>query len=106
MRVLDRKIIRDLKRLWSQVIAIALVTATGTAVFVMSLGAMHSLAQTQSAYYERYYFADVFASVRRAPETLVDRLAAIPGVKQVSSRITHNVVLDIKGMSEPVNGLL
>ena len=86
--------------------AIALVTAVGTAIFVMSLGAIHSLEQTQSAYYDRYHFADVFASVRRAPESLVDKLAAIPGVKQVSTRIIHNVVLDIEGMSEPVNGLL
>ncbi|MBL8253381.1 MAG: ABC transporter permease, partial [Candidatus Competibacter sp.] len=106
MRVLDRKILRDLKRLWSQALAIALVTAVGTAGFVMSLGTIDSLEQTQAVYYERYRFADVFASVRRAPESLADKLAAISGVKQVSTRITHNVVLDIEGMSEPVNGLL
>lgn len=106
MRVLERKVLRDLKRLWSQAIAIALVTAVGTAIFVMSLGTTHSLEQTQSAYYDRYHFADVFASVRRAPESLVDKLATISGVKQVSSRIIHNVILDIEGLSEPVNGLL
>jgi putative ABC transport system permease protein len=37
---------------------------------------------------------------------MADRLAAIAGVAQVSTRVTHNVVLDVPGMSEPVNGLL
>ena len=106
MRALDKKIARDLQRLWSQALAIALVTVVGTAGFVMSLGTIGSLEQTQVTYYERYRFADAFASVRRAPASLAGKLAAISGVKQVSTRITHNVVIDIAGMSEPVNGLL
>jgi len=106
MRALDRKIVRDLRRLWSQALAIALVTVVGTAGFVMSLGTIYSLERTQATYYERYRFADAFASVRRAPASLVGKLAAISGVKQVSTRITHNVVIDIAGMAEPVNGLL
>ncbi len=106
MRALNQKVLRDLLRLWSQVLAIVLVTAIGTAAFVMSLGTLHSLQQTQAQYYDRYQFADVFASVRRAPAALAVKLAAIAGVDQVSTRIIHNVVLTIPGMSEPVNGLL
>ena len=34
MKVLDRKLIRDLLHLWGQVIAIALVVACGIAIFV------------------------------------------------------------------------
>ncbi len=39
MRQLDRKLLRDLWRLRSQVIAIALVVGCGIAMFVMSLSA-------------------------------------------------------------------
>lgn len=106
MRVLDRKVLRDIRRLFGQALAIALVTAVGTAVFVMSMGALRSLEKTQADYYVQYRFADVFASVRRAPDFVADRLAAIAGVRAVTTRITHNVVIDIQGLADPVNGLL
>ncbi|MCG8543197.1 MAG: hypothetical protein MJE12_03195, partial [Alphaproteobacteria bacterium] len=68
MRALNRKLLRDLWRLRGQVLAIALVIASGVAVLVMSLTTYESLRGTAEAYYERYRFADVFASVKRAPE--------------------------------------
>ena len=68
MRMLDRKLVRDLRRMWAQALAIALVMASGVATFVLASGAYHSLEETRAAYYLRYRFADVFAEVRRAPE--------------------------------------
>ena len=35
---------------------------------------------TQQTYYDRYHFADVFASIKRAPDELINRIAKIPGV--------------------------
>ena len=72
--------LRDLRRLWSQALAIALVMASGIAVFVMALTTMRNLEETRDAYYERYRFPHVFAHVKRATESLAVRLAAIPGV--------------------------
>ena len=68
MRALDRKLVRDLRRIWAQSLAIALVLACGIMVLVLSQGAQRSLAETRDAYYDRHRFADVFASLTRAPE--------------------------------------
>lgn len=106
MRALNRKLVRDLWRLRGQVIAIALVVASGVALLVMSLGTLHSLRSTANAYYERYRFADVFATVKRAPLRIAERVAALPGVQAVETRITGISNLDIPGFGEPVTGQL
>ena len=70
----------------------------------MSLGCLEALRDTADAYYERHRFAHVFATLRRAPERLVTRLAAIPGVQNVDTRISKPAVLDVEGFEEPVIG--
>ena len=106
MRVLDRKLLRDLWRIRGVAVAIALVVGAGVATFVMALGTRASLEQTRDAYYERYRFADVFAGVKRAPEQLARRIARLPGVIAVETRIVENVTLDIAGLDEPAVGRL
>ena len=88
---LDRKLLRDLLQLRGQVIAIALVMAAGVATVVMALGTIRSLEETRAAYYERHRFADVFAEVKRAPNALADRIAALPGVAAVETRNAERV---------------
>lgn len=104
MSSLDRKLLRDLWRLRAQALAIALVIASGVALLVMALTTTESLQATTDAYYERYHFADVFARVRRAPESLAQRIAAIPGVRTVETRIVEPGLLDVRGFREPVVG--
>lgn len=106
MTVLNRKLLRDLRRMWVQVLAIALVMACGVATLVMAVGAYRSLGETQAALYDRYRFATVFAGLTRAPEHLRGRLAAIAGVSSVELRIVRPVVLDIAGMSEPASAIV
>src|SRR5262245_40369700 len=104
MRALDRKLFRDLARLWAQALAIALVVAGGVATLVLAVGSFRSLEETRNAYYERYRFADVFATVRRAPKTLVSQIAEIPGVAAVDARIAKLALLDIPDFREPATG--
>ena len=106
MRVLHRKLLRDLWRLRGQVLAIALVMASGVGVLVMALTTVESLEETALAYYERYAFGQVFAHVERAPEYLAGRLRGIPGVQAVETRVVRTAVLDIEGFDEPVIGQL
>ena len=103
MRVssMDRKLLRDLWRLRTQVLAIALVISSGVALLVSALSAGEALRETTDAYYERYGFADVFVSVKRAPDRLVTRIAAIAGVREVESRIVDVVTVDMPGFAEP-----
>jgi putative ABC transport system permease protein len=104
MHMLDLKLFRDLKRLWAQALAIALVVAAGVAVLVAMVGTIRSLEETRDAYYERYQFADVFAQVKRAPKALINQIAQIPGVAGVDTRIVKLVLLDIQDSREPVTG--
>ncbi len=106
MSALNTKLLRDLWHLRSQALAIGLVIGCGVAMVVLSLGMVRSLDETQRTYYERHRFADVFAQVKRAPESLVARIAEIPGVAQVQTRIVAAVTLDVPEMSEPAVGRL
>ncbi len=53
-----------------------------------------SLLATQEDYYRRGRFADVFASVKRAPEALAARLAEIPGIGVLETRVAEDVTID------------
>jgi putative ABC transport system permease protein len=103
---LNRKLLRDLWAMRGQALAIALVLAAGMTMWVMYLSNFQSLQRTQRAYYERQRFADVFASLKRAPEPLAERIAAIPGVARAQTRVVADVVLDVPGLEEPASGRL
>jgi putative ABC transport system permease protein len=104
VRTLDRKVLRDLSRMRGQVLTIALVVACGIAAFVSALTTYRSLRWSQEAYYERSRFADVFATLKRAPETLAVRIRAIPGVAEVQTRLVFDVSLDVAGGGPPAVG--
>ena len=65
---------------------------------------LHSLELTQTTYYDRYHFADVFATLKRAPDSLGERIAEIPGVARLETRIVVAVNLTVEGLSEPAMG--
>jgi putative ABC transport system permease protein len=104
MKALNRKLIRDLFHLRGQVVAVAIVVACGVAAFVAMRSVYHSLLVSQDAYYRQYRFADVFANLKRAPDTLAARVRGIPGVAAAETRIVANVTLDVPGVREPARG--
>jgi putative ABC transport system permease protein len=106
LKVLDRKLLRDLWHLRGQVAAIAVVVACGVAIVVTTRTSYSSLLASRAAYYGDYRFAEVFAHLTRAPEALRQRLAAIPGVADVDTRIVTEVTLDVPGLAEPATGRL
>jgi len=106
MPILDRKLLRDLWRMRGQLLAVALVLASGVSLFI-TMRSMHGyLRERQAAYYDRYAFADVFASLRRAPQAMEARLAALPGVARLETRVVADVILDVPGLDEPASGRL
>src|SRR5262249_13921309 len=104
MATLDIKLFRDVRRLWAQVLAIALVIGGGVATLVLAVGSHRSLEETRIAYYEPHSFADVFAVVKRAPKALAAQIAQIPGVAAIDARIAKLALLDIPGFAEPATG--
>ncbi|HEX2654328.1 MAG TPA: FtsX-like permease family protein [Xanthobacteraceae bacterium] len=101
MHMLDRKLLRDIRRLWAQALAIAFVIGGGVATLMLAVGSYRSLDETRAAYYERYRFADVFAIVSRAPKALIGQISEIPGVAAVEARIAKLALLDIPNYLEP-----
>lgn len=104
MKVLDRKLFRDLGRMKGQVLTIAIVVACGIAIFVCALSTYDSLRQSQQDYYATARFAQVFAHLKRAPLPLVHQLREIPGIAEVEPRLIYDVTLDIAGVAAPVVG--
>lgn len=100
------KLLRDLWRLRAQSAAIALVIAAGVGMVVMSFGMIRSLEATRTAYYDEYRFADVFAPVRRAHNSVIAQVREIPGVGYAESRISSAAILDVPGIAEPVSARL
>lgn len=103
---LNRKLLRDLWGMRGQALAIAAVVAAGVTMFVAYLSNFDSLQRTRARYYDAQRFADVFASLTRAPQALEARIAAIPGVDAVHTRVVADVTLDVPGIDEPSSGRL
>ena len=106
MKALDRKVFRDLKLLWSQAVTIALVVASGIGGFVGCLSAVESLSVARERFYEAGRFADVFASVKRAPEAQARRLAELPGVVDVQTTVEAGARITVADSTDPVIGQL
>lgn len=100
---MNRLLIADLKRLWRQGLAISLLLGCGIALFVMSNSSMLSLDRSRQQYYRDHRFGEVFTALVRAPESLADKIADVPGVQEVQTRIVRDVLLDIPDMVEPAS---
>ena len=103
---LDRKLWRDLDRMTGQAVAVALVMACGLAMMIMARSLIYSLESTRAEYYQANHFAEVFALLKRAPNSVARRVADIPDVATVQAGLSVQVTLDIPALDEPASGLV
>ena len=101
---LDRKLLRDLGKMKGQVFAVSLVMACGLAMMIMTRSLIMTLETTRAAYYQKFAMADVFANLKRAPLSVADQVAALPGVAAVEARVAVDVTLDLPELPEPATG--
>lgn len=101
---LHRKLFRDLNTLRSQVITIGILILGGISVLVSSWSSYQSLQTSRDTFYEKYQFADVFAEVVRAPDSLSYKISRIPGVQLVESRVITEGLVEIERQAEPALG--
>ncbi len=106
MKALDRKLLRDLRRMWSQALTIALVVASGLGGFITTLSAVDSLALARDQFYAQGHFADAFATVKRAPLALAEVLRGVPGVADVQVTLEQVVRVELAGLVDPIIGQL
>ena len=103
---LDRKLWRDLRRMKGQALAVAMVMGCGLAMMIMARSLVFSLESTRREYYEANRFAEVFAMVKRAPNSLAARIKEIPGVGTVQPGISVQVTMDLPELDEPASGMV
>jgi putative ABC transport system permease protein len=102
VRSLDRKLLRDLWSLKTQVLSIALVIACGIGGFIGSLSTHSSLLWSRQNYYDTARFAHVFATAKRAPASLAAKLREIPGVAEAETRVVRDAQLSLPGVVPPM----
>lgn len=104
LRALNRKLLRECWHLKGQMLSIALVVATGIMTVVTMRGSYDSLVEAQQRYYNAMRFADVWTSLRRAPDTLLAQIENIPGVALADTRVSFLATLDLEGLDAPAQG--
>lgn len=95
MSRLDRKLLRDVVRLWPQLAAAVLVLVAGLSMLVMAAGLMAGLVRARDDFYQHKRMADLAAGAVRAPQALGPRLAAIEGVLAAETRVSGLATLDL-----------
>lgn len=106
MKTLRTKLFRDLWGMKGQALAIAMVIVSGVATYIISVSTLDSLRETRAVFYRDYRFADLFVSLKRAPESVAETARAIPGVDRVETRVAAWANLDVPGFPEPIRGLV
>ncbi|HYQ98992.1 MAG TPA: FtsX-like permease family protein [Casimicrobiaceae bacterium] len=104
MKAIDRKLLRDLWLMRSQILTVALVVGSAFAGFAGSLATYESLVEARESFYDSARFAHVFADLKRAPRALERRLAEIPGVSDAEATVVFDATLDVPGVAAPVIG--
>jgi putative ABC transport system permease protein len=106
LSMLSQKLRRDLWQIKGQMLAIALVMASGIALFIITFGVIDSLKLSRDSYYQQNRFADIFVSLKRAPRNVLTRIEEIPGVMTIEGRITFGMTLQMPGLEEPGIGTI
>jgi putative ABC transport system permease protein len=101
---LTYKLVREIWHHRGQMVSIAAVVAAGIMTVLTMRGTYESLVQARDEYYEAARFPDVWVQLERAPDSLIRRLTAIPGVTAAETRVTLGATLDVPGLDAPALG--
>ncbi|HOO62912.1 MAG TPA: FtsX-like permease family protein [Synergistaceae bacterium] len=107
MKVLTRKLLRDILRSRGMLLAVILVITAGNTCFVALLSSYFNLSRAKNEYYREYFMADFWVELKKCPTQEASRiLADFPDIARVRQRIVFPARVDIPEASEPVNGMV
>ena len=101
MAVLHYKLARELFRNAGTLITVVGIIAVGAGCLIGLGSAVRILAVSQRDYYQAYRFADFWIHVKKAPQSAVERIAALDGVADVEGRVVFDVLLDVVAWHHP-----
>lgn len=97
MNHLNRKIIRDLWQFKGQFISVLVVVIIGVMLYSGINAAFRNLSGASEKYYREYRFADLWATMYRAPEGVEEKIKSLPFVKMATGRVVQDVKIGISG---------
>ena len=106
MRLLDRKLLRELYQAKGLLLAITSIIAVGISCYVAMQSAYHNLSRAKTQYYRQCRMADFWIDVKKVPVAELQAVASLPGVTEIQSRIQFFATVDLQQVSQPLNGLV
>ena len=106
MKILDRKLRRDLWQSKGMLAAIAAIVALGIGSLVGLAGTSKNLGIAKNSYYAQCRMADFWIDLKKLPISEVAELSRVPGVSDLRHRISYPVIIDLKGVDQPLSGKL
>lgn len=95
MGILFKKVLRDFGKQKGQFIAILIIITIGVMFYTGINSTFRNLSNASKKYYRNYRFADVWVSLYKAPEGVLDRVKSMPHVEMVTGRVVKDVKIDI-----------
>lgn len=90
MRLFLVKFFRDLAETKGQFLSVLAVVMVGVMFYTGLSSALVNLEAAGQKYFQEYRLADLWCSVYRVPESAVQRIAGLPGVKMATGRVIHD----------------
>lgn len=96
MRLLRRKLIREIRESKFRFLAISSVVAIGIILFTASYMSFLNLSKSYQYTYEQLHFEDLLVRVERAPARVAERLSALPNVKELTPRVNDPLGMELE----------
>lgn len=106
VRVLDRKLLREVRSSGALLLAITSIIAVGVMCFVYMRSAYHNLNYAKLQYYAQCRMADFWIEVKKVPLAELSSLETLPGVIEIRPRIQFFATVDLERVQAPLNGLV
>lgn len=91
MGIFLKKFYRDLRESKGQFLSVLAVVIIGVMFYTGMYSAVEGISGAGRDYFEKYRLADLWGPVYRAPEGVVRRIEAVPGVDMAEGRVVQDV---------------
>lgn len=106
MSTLDRKLLRELYRSKGLLLAIAGIIAVGIMCFVALRSSWTNLTVAKRDYYIQSRMADFWIDVKKAPLVELEAIGKLPGVVELTPRISFHATVDLENVDAPINSIV
>lgn len=95
MSILFRKLLRDIRETKGQFISILIIVILGVMFYSGINSTFRNLSDASTKYYSDYRFADIWVDLYKAPQGVMEKVDALPYVKEATGRIVEDTGINI-----------